>query len=120
MVIEIDLLRELNTVKGEPPEMSVSGESNVLEFGNKHRVAHPASEHFDLENFEDLVETKLPEGKGKSKEYFIHHMQSDVKKTIPRKATALESSIQLNSKMNRLRESTRRLKYYLDEISDNQ
>jgi tRNA A-37 threonylcarbamoyl transferase component Bud32 len=89
--------------------------SNVIDFSKRHEIAHPASKNFELEKFEELLE----ETSDVKKDNFIYHMKESYSKEIHQGTSAYETSHQVTKKMKRLKESTRRLRFYLDELTDN-
>ncbi len=101
---------------------------NVIQvaFGaNSHEISHPASKNYPLEEeLEDPLEALLAEGmledeelEAQAEEDYIHAHQRPLSPTISYQATASEMAASAIDKLKRLKEDSKRLRYYLDELS---
>lgn len=103
---------------------------NVIKvaFGaNSHEISHPASKNYPLEDeLEDPLEALLAEGGllddeddflEAPEEDYIHAHQGPMVPAVSYEASATEMAASAIERLKRLKEDSKRLRYYLDELS---
>lgn len=100
-------------------------DTNVIKFDLNRRstdisnsISHPESKWFD-DPLEDLLNEFSDDSEEldlKQKDY-IHHLEHPKDQEIKFEQDALEMSSNLISRVDRLKESVQRLKYYLNEMN---